>query len=510
MSMNKKIVLTAAVGIALCASSCRKMLDVNNNPNVSPITTIKALLPAGQLYLGTAVGTDMEVYGSIWSQYWTQAPQGKQYIPVEQFVPTQSAFNQSWANLYAAAENFYQVGKLADSQGKKPYKAIALLMQAYTFQLLADGWGDVPFSQALAGQFSTGNLMNPAYDSQRSVYHGIIDYIDTATNIINRSGSASQPGSDDLIYHGDMQKWKKFANTLKLKALLRLAYKDSAYAHRNIDSLFKYNPSFIGMGDDARIEYGSGPTNGNPLFAELNGISSNVQQLAGSSTVIDSLNSNNDYRVSVFYTRTTGGTYAGISQSKYDFPMGVGAFSIPSATVGADIADQRSANAPVHLLTSWESYFLQAEAVARGWVTTGSDASLFLSGVQASFNYYSSQILAERGVTGAAAYSIYVNGDVVNTIPAAYWSAYPATGTVAQKLRYIITQKWFAMAGNQGFEAWTEWRRTGYPDFLVNPTNSAIGAARPQRFLYPTTEAATNSSYPGLMPITSLVWWDKF
>lgn len=510
MSINKKIVLTAAVGIALSASSCRKMLDVNANPNVSPTSTVKALLPAGQLYLGTALGSDMQVYGSIWSQYWTQAPQGTQYVPIEQFNPTQGAFDKSWANLYAAAENFHQVYTLADSQGKKPYKAIALLMQAYTFEVIADAWGDVPFEHALQGQFATGNLMNPKFDSQRLVYHGIIDYIDTATSIMNRSGSASQPGAEDVIYHGDMQKWRKFANTLKLKALLRLAYKDSAYARRNMDSLFKYNPQFIGSGDDARILYNSGGTNSNPLFAELSGISSNVQQLAGSNTAIDSMNSNNDYRVSVFYNKTAANTYAGIDQSKYNFPMGVGAFSTPSANVGADVTNPQSANAPVILMSSWESAFLQAEAIARGWVSTGSDASMFEAGILASFNYYSSQIMTERGISGAAAYSIYKNGDLVNAIPAANWSVYPATGTLADKLRVIITQKWFAMAGNQGFEAWTEWRRTGYPDFLVFPTNSAIGATHPTRFLYPASEAATNSSYPGLQPINSLTWWDKF
>ena len=114
------------------------------------------------------------------------------------------------------------------------------------------------------------------------------------------------------------------------------------------------------------------------------------------------------------------------------------------------------------------------------------------------------------GVDGPTAYGIYVNGDVANSIPPGYWAIYPTTGTVADKLRFIITQKWFSMCGNQGFEAWTEYRRTGYPDFLVHSPNSLIGSAFPKRFMYPTSESTRNSSFPGVQPVAAKVWWDLF
>ncbi|HNB82789.1 MAG TPA: SusD/RagB family nutrient-binding outer membrane lipoprotein, partial [Chitinophagaceae bacterium] len=85
---------------------------------------------------------------------------------------------------------------------------------------------------------------------------------------------------------------------------------------------------------------------------------------------------------------------------------------------------------------------------------------------------------------------------------------YPVGGTMEEKIRHIITQKWFAMCGNQGFEAWTEQRRTGYPDFFVQSVNSLIGAKKPARFLYPTEEINLNANFPGLKTVDTRVWWD--
>ena len=122
-------------------------------------------------------------------------------------------------------------------------------------------------------------------------------------------------------------------------------------------------------------------------------------------------------------------------------------------------------------------------------------------------------ITSDIYMTSDYAYYAYVNGDTIYTTPAstpapAYWSIYSNTSSLSTKLRTIITQKWFAMCGNQGFEAWCEFRRTGYPDFFVRSANSLIGTQLPARFLYPTSESTRNSSFPGLAPITTKMWWD--
>lgn len=499
MSINKKILVAAVAGLTLGASSCKKYLDVNNNPNVAATATAAAVLPAAQLHIGTAMGANLQVVGAIWAQHWTQAPDGKEYVQFDQINPKAEAFNTAWNNLYAGAENFNQLKKIAARENKSQYAAIAWLMQAYTFQTLADGWGDVPYTEALRGQDMTGIIVNPKYDSQRVVYRGVLACIDSA-NVALATVKGARPGADDLVYGGDMNKWKKFSNTLRLRTILRMASVDPILAQEAMDSLLATNPQFIGMGDDARIAYNGAAGNNHPLFAELNSIAlAGNKQLAASKTCVDSMLANNDKRIAATYTNITGMGFVGVQQSSYDVALPNGTYSLPGSAV-------LSASAAVNLITSAESYFLQAEAAARG-LMTADDATLFFNGVRASFVSYDAAIQANAGMTSTAAYSLYVNGDVSTATPPAHWAMYPVFGTTADKVNYIITQKWFAMSGTQGFEAWTERRRTGYPTFLVTPRNSFIGNAYPARMLYPASEATANSKFPGQQPITAPVWW---
>jgi len=134
---------------------------------------------------------------------------------------------------------------------------------------------------------------------------------------------------------------------------------------------------------------------------------------------------------------------------------------------------------------------LQAEAKVRGWITGGGDSLNYAQAVSNNFTSYG--LLA----TDAATYLASAGG------------AYPSTGTKTAKLKAILTQKWACMNGNQGFEAWTEWRRTGYPDFFTVSTTSLIGQVFPARFFYPNVEVTRNLNFPGQKLITDKVWWDK-
>ena len=519
MSINRKIIFAAAIGIAFGVSSCKKYLNVNTNPNVAQVATVQTLLPASELYVGTALGVDLQIAGSFWAQYWTESPNASQYRIYDTYNPGQDVFSTPWTNLYAANENFYQLFKLADSQKQKQYMAIALLMQAYTFQLIADAWGDVPYTQALKGQYTDGHLVNPKYDSQLVVYNGILANIDTANKLISTT-DPTHPGTDDLIYGGKMAQWQKFSNTLKLRILLRMSQKPAtaATAQAAITAFFATNPKFIGTGDDAFIAYGFGTSNKSPLYAEESSTTlGGTQNLVASTTCIDSLNANGDPREYIFYEPLSNGSFAGVQQG-FTGSLAAGSFCIPGVYVAGDAQNVgatssfTSANAPVNLLTSWESYFMQAEVVANGWGTVAGndDQSLFYSGINASFTYYSKQLTDAYGTPVTSTIdSDYITGGTHVMGNGGYWTIYPATGSVAQKLRFIITQKWFAMCGNQGFEAWTEWRRTGYPDFITGIQSLNAGSLpKPRRFLYPTSESTTNSSYPGLAPISESVWWD--
>ncbi len=519
MSVNKKIVIYSAAALVLGTVSCKKFMDVNTNPNIAQEATVQTLLPAAQLYVASALGVDLQINGSIWGQYWTQSPNASQYKSLEQYSPGQDYFSTPWRNLYTAAENFYQLYNLADTQNKKPYMGIAMLMKAYTFQLITDAWGDVPYKQALRGQFVDSNILNPKYDLQSVVYRGILANIDSGLVLLHAGGKA--PGKEDLIYHGDISKWMKFAYTLKLRMYLRMSAKDPVGASLGITALYSDpNVQFIGVGDDAFIGFGYSTTNKNPLYAEASSATlGSTQNLVGSATCIDSMNTNGDPRAYVFYNATAasgGASVVGIRQGDYNTSVSPTTYSIPSAYVGGDAVNDASTNAPVNFLTSWESLFLQAEAVARGYVGVSSgatDQQLFYQGIQASFAYYAAGLNAAYGAPATASidsdyiYGAMLGGTAASPTPG-YWVVYPTLGTTAEKVRHIITQKWFAMCGNQGFEAWCEQRRTGYPDFFVVSKNTLVGNNLPVRFLYPTSESTRNINFPGLAPITSKTWWD--
>lgn len=524
MSIDKKIYTLAFLGMALLSTSCKKYLDVNKNPNVLTNPTVSVLLPSAQIYLASAVGTDAQVNGSMWAQYWTQNPSSSQYRAIEQYQPTSSTYNFPWDEFYTAGSNLYQMDLLSKEQAKPQYRAVGLLLRAYMFQVMTDSWGDIPFSEALKGQQKDGGIVNPHYDLQRAIYTGILGYIDTATKII-KVGDPSSPGADDLIFGGDMTKWKKFANTLKLRILLRMIYADQATAQAGITALYATSPEFLGSGEDAQIAFLNTAGNKNPLYTtqvQLN----NTQNLVASKTCIDQLNNENDYRIYVFYEPASSGAFVGIAQGNFSTQTTV--YSIPSYNVAGDANNDKSATAPVKFLTGYESYFLQAEAAARGFGTPGEDSSLFVQGIAANFNSYASAFadadiqLAAAGDSSAngnvinsdiyltpdyGTYS-YLNGDTIYGAPPSTWAAYPVSGSLDQKLKFIITQKWFSMCGNEGLEAWAEWRRTGYPDFFVISANSIIGNQFPRRFLYPATEISSNLNFPGVKPVTTKVWWD--
>jgi len=294
---------------------------------------------------------------------------------------------------------------------------------------------------------------------------------------------------------------------------MRMSNIDPATAQAGIVSLYA-NPNFklIGSGDDAAMQFGASASSKSPLYAEASSTTlGGIQNLVGSRTCIDSMNSNGDPRAYVFYEGTSssgGGAVVGVAQGDYNTTALAANYSIPNIYVAGDAQNAASASAPVNLLTSWESMFLQAEVVARGWQGASfglTDDSLFKLGIQANFNYYNTGLAATYGALfgSVTPYQDYMSGG-------GYWTMYPTGGSVAQKLRFIITQKWFAMCGNQGFEAWCEQRRTGYPDFLVISKNTLIGNNIPRRFLYPTSESTRNLNFPGLQPVTSKTWWDLF
>jgi hypothetical protein len=473
------LLLVSTIGF----TGCKKYLDVNENPNNPDTATPALLLPSVEASVGQIIGNSFQVNGGIWAQFWTQSPTASQYRTLERYDPPNSNYDRVWLTIYRNALINAQL--IIDNKVNSPYaKGMAYILKAYTFQVATDAFGDIPLTEALKG----AEFSSPRYASQELVYDSIFNYIDKGIVLLN-TPTGPDLGEQDLIFQGDTEKWEAFANTLKLRAYLRLSQANPSKAQAGIGALYSSNAAFLT--EDAAIQYTTTGGNQNPLYNEMVALN-RTQNIVASGTAVKAFNSNNDPRVFAFYNVIAGSavdTIAYINQGSYA-ANSTKRVSTPSPLVGGTAIDPASAVAPVKLMSASESYFLQAEAVARGWAA-GTVSTLFTQGVSASFD-----------AVGLSASS------------AAYLASAPdaqLTTDPADVLKKIITQKYYSMCGFQGFEAWTEWRRTGYPDFLVRSAASTLGANTrvALRMLYPNSEITTNSNFPGNVLIYTPVWWDK-
>jgi len=486
----KRILLLTLVGV-LGMTGCKKFLDINQNPNNPDSADPSLLLPTVQAAAGQVVGNAFQVYGNMWAQYWTQNPSSGQYKSVDQYSVTNSSFDRPWLTLYRNGLINADLIIKNPGSGLEYMKGIAYIMKAYTYQLTTDAFGDVPLTQALQGN----GFGSPKYDKQELVYDSILNYIDKGKALL--AVNSVDPGAQDLVFGGKkgitdvkIDNWTLFANTLKLRAYLRLTGINPAKAEAGVKALYASGANFLSS--DAAIKYSTIGGNQNPMYNEI--LALNVQNVVASSTAFNAFKRNNDPRLPKFYERAPGQTdLVAIKQGSYASETKT-IVSYPSGIVGANLTNASSATAPVKLISAAESYFLQAEVVARGWAS-GDVVALVKNGVTASF--------VATGLTAGDANTYFTSAQDGQP-------AFDAASTVELKVKAIITQKYYAMCGFQGFEAWNEYRRTGYPNFLITSVASTIGAGRlPLRMVYPNSEATSNLNFPGNVPIYTSVWWGK-
>ncbi|MEI7669851.1 MAG: SusD/RagB family nutrient-binding outer membrane lipoprotein, partial [Pseudomonadota bacterium] len=317
MKKNKfiKLIVLAGVMITFAITSCKKdFFDINQNPNDPAEAAIEQLLPSAEAAIGLVVGNSFQVFGGLYGQYWTQGTASTQYKNYEQYNPTASDLDNPWKAIYAdALPDLNAIIEKATAQQKPNYVACALILKAYSLQLLTDNFGDVPYSEALQGDKN----FSPKYDKQQDVYDTIIATIKSGIALIDES-SDIHPAADDLLLNGDMAVWRGFANTLLLRVYLRISEVDNAKAAAGITAM-DADPDvyFLAEGENVEIKYTSQGGNTNPLSAEMAGLN-NTQNLVASKTCVDYLNNNNDLRNESFYDAIASGV-VGISQGAYNF-----------------------------------------------------------------------------------------------------------------------------------------------------------------------------------------------
>ncbi|WP_247231843.1 SusD/RagB family nutrient-binding outer membrane lipoprotein [Telluribacter sp. SYSU D00476] len=351
------------------------------------------------------------------------------------------------------------------------------IIEVYAWSVLVLTFGDIPYSEAL-------DPLNPLpkFDNAQTVYNDLLNRLDAAVKSLDPS-AAGFAGAADLLYSGDINKWVRFGNSLKLRLGMVIADVDQAKA-KQIVSEAVAGGVLTSNAENARFPYISSPPNNNPISANLNPRFSTRQDFVIASTIIDPMNELNDPRRQAWFT-TVNGQYVG---GRYGFSNTYANFSHLS-----DRLIQPELEAL--LLDYSEVEFLLAEAVERGFIE-GNAAEHYNKAVTASIMYW--------GGTQAQAQAYLAQPEV------AYATA---EGDFRQK---IGTQKWFSLF-NRGWEAWLEWRRLDYPR-LMPPTGDGApaGLAIPTRLIYPVNEQTLNgaqvaaaSAAIGGDEATTRLFWDK-
>jgi hypothetical protein len=513
-------------------ASCEKFLDANNNPNTPESIDYTLTLPNALNRPLVSVGSNLNILGNLWTGNWAQASDYLFYVPQQQYNLTPASYDGVWQNLYAGSLADLRYMELqAQTAGNKNYVAIAKIMQAYNFQILTDGWGDIPFTDILSAdpRIPLTNL-TPKYDPSQTVYEGIIKLLDDGIGQID--DTAIKPSANDIYFGGNMSRWRRFANTLKLRVYMRQSRARSSYAQAGIQAMQAAGAQFLGV--DENVAGNPGYTNTllktNPLNADIGfgptgGETSGYRATRANVFAVNYLKQSGDtLRLKALYAPRVNTT--NIARNFYGAASGISSSYAPGASgqvspLGPKILDVLTGPLnPVYLMTSAESFFLRAEAVERGYLT-GNAKTLYQSGVEQSFTLL--------GYTSAQA-AAYYNSSVTNPTPANYYGIsatatlnstpgrldlkivspkYDDATTTEKRIEAIITQKWIANNGFNGYESWNEFRRTGYPSGNYISL-SARQRAFPVRLPYPQSEVNNNPNTPasGVTLFTPRLFWD--
>ncbi|MCW2117764.1 SusD/RagB family nutrient-binding outer membrane lipoprotein [Flavobacterium sp. 7A] len=474
----KKFIISILV-ISATFTACNTDLDINADPDsLNPINApLSAQLPAGIIGVIGSEGAPLAIIGGVWSQYWTQSNSANQYKNIDNYSIGTSDFNYAWDGMYDALGDIRNIKRRALVEENWNYFLIATVLEVQASQVLTDFYGSIPYKEA-----NDITLLNPKFNTGEEVYTFMIDDLNLALSKDLSSSKGSIPAKDDLLFAGDMSEWTKFANTLKLKVFMRQSNSSRAsIASAGITAMITAGTEFLTV-DAGMDQFKNEVNQSNPLF-EFNNRKLNVAtNLRMSTTLASYFDANADSRKAAYYLPGNS-----LNQGDYNNPVGAGTIAIVKL----------SAFTPAFLLSAEESYFLQAEAMERYNSGTGAK-ELYEAAVNANFARYG--LTADTLLAGAYAYP---------------------TGTLEQKIEAIITQKWIASFPGNGFEAFFEKNRTGYPKTstvyqtsasyiagqFVYSLNGATNGLFPQRLAYPLTERNANPNTPVLQPITTAIWW---
>lgn len=497
----KKIYFSSFMLLALILGSCKKdfLTELAVNPNKPSQATPELVLP-GTLTNSAAILNGNGSYQLVgaWMGYYNYGGGFSFNSTAADYLLTTSS-PQVWDPWFGVLTNVDYVEKNSTDPSKSNFLAVAKIMKAFAYQHLVDVYDKVPYTEAFKG---VGNFF-PKYDEGSAIYDSLVININTALDLINSgSASAQNLGASDVMFGGDMGLWAKFGNTVKLRLLVRQSQVAAKQDYIKAEAAKTASVGYLGLGEDALVNPGYSNTEGkqNPFFGYFVTTTNTLASysfIRASGTAMDFYKGTNDTRLGYFYgtkgadpTNKNVGVVNGadtvkdfynvniIDPSNYDAdPFGIQKIQTSAGSgIGPGLIKSVSQGAP--LITATESFFLQSEAAARGYIT-GDAQMLYQNGITASYEYLGVQNADE------AAQEYYSQEDIEDV-------SWPATLT--EQIKTIVTQKWAALNGINLVESWNDYRRTGSPDVPISVDPANTETHLPYRFYYPIGEVQKNTA----------------
>lgn len=466
--MKKNIRLYIVFTSVLVLGACTKDFEeINTNPN-SPVTTrpeyhfTEAITQTAYAYEENAFARRPAALGRYITLIRNNDYELFRWTSVD------------WNDIYQRAMVIKTMQQEANAAGIPAYAAAGSVLMAFNISYLTDLYGDVPYSKALQS-LENGNI-KPTYDKQEDIYMSLLALLKDANEQLRVSGTGMDAGADAL-FAGDALKWRKFANSLRIRLLTRCAavYTDAYKEMQEMITNKDQYPLMTGNTDNAEVIYPGVKKDDSWPGGPLNMIDNDFLKTKASKELVDALLERNDPRLELWIAPVSSSTGATVDPHQYvglphavTNPADYNGGESHQSVFSSFFRQNKSAGLKASMMVYSEVCFLLAEAVQRGKVTVpGTDAAtLYYNGIEASMAYY--------GLTATAAGRNYYAQPVVK---------YDGT------LKQLITQKWLSMTF-RGAEGWFDFRRTGFPAFVAGPM--AFQPTFPVRYGWPTSEQDVN------------------
>jgi hypothetical protein len=489
--MNKiKFILALCISLTLIQCDMSDFEDTNVDPNSSETADTRFLFVNASTYLEEYVGGDYNSWQVIYPHY------ASEYKSIQHTKFTEFDYNLGSLFYSRAIRSLNEIISMNSNDAIKGEPnvlnlgsnanqiAVARILKAFYYLHMTDAVGMIPYTEALQG---SDNFF-PIYDSQESIYTDLNKELSEAVDGFDDGGLNA---TYDILYAGNLDSWKRMANSLRMIMALRMSKVDATTGKARFADAFAHAAGYI-MDNSQNFSYKflAEEDNANPLWTNIS--KDKRDDYTPTDDIVDQMKNTNDPRISTYFQVNKDGNYVGV-------PLGISSDQVSVwnrdtlSRFGSEFTKQ---NAPGVLISASYINLTIAEAAERGWISANAE-DFYKNGIKASM----SQRTVYAGGDLTAAFDIFYAGSEI---------AYSG-----DKMTKIALQKWIANYMQDGLEAWSEWRRTGVPALGVGNSATAI-TELPRRLQYASDDYINNQdaydaaiAIQGADDITTHVWWDK-